>query len=223
MVSVKGEIELSDSLRIMVHRAADRADLPRPRSILGAMIRGCLDFLPEPLRLELLDRLTAAVIMETRLGITVLRQPTSPFRLGNDLIEDYGIVGHRLVTSAGVNAVATYLAGGAAANTFRFHGLGTGAGAAAIGDVALTTEITTEYAVNNTRPTGTQTNPSANVYQTVATNTVDAAVANTEWGLFSQAATGGGTLFDRFLYSVINLANGDGITTTFALTLTAGS
>jgi hypothetical protein len=41
----------------------------------------------------------------------------------------------------------------------------------------------------------------------------------TEWGLLSQAATGGGSLFDRQVFSALNLANGDSLQTTYDLTI----
>ena len=59
----------------------------------------------------------------------------------------------------------------------------------------------------------------ANVFRTVGTNTVDSAAAVTEWGLLSQAATGGGSLFDRQVFSALNLASGDSLQTTYDLTI----
>jgi hypothetical protein len=46
----------------------------------------------------------------------------------------------------------------------------------------------------------------------------------TEHGIFMQAATGGGTLWDRSVFAAINLtgANGDGLQSTYVLTCTAG-
>jgi hypothetical protein len=43
--------------------------------------------------------------------------------------------------------------------------------------------------------------------------------------VLSQAATGGGVLLDRFVFSAINLvgANGDGLQTTVNLTMASGS
>jgi hypothetical protein len=107
--------------------------------------------------------------------------------------------------------------------TFNFHGIGTGAGGEAVGDTALVTELTTEYNPDNTRDTGTQGENGANVYQSVGLNTVDSAVALIEHGVFDQAATGGGTLLDRTVFTVINLGNGDSLQSTYEITFTAGS
>ena len=131
-----------------------------------------------------------------------------------------------MITTAGVVEVATRFAGTSAASiaNFNFHGIGTGGTAEATRLTALTTELTTQYATNSTRPTGTQTNPgSTNIYQTTATIIPDSSVAITEWGLFAQAATGGGTMLDRKLFSVVNLnGTGDSIVPTYQLTLPAG-
>lgn len=136
---------------------------------------------------------------------------------------NYGLSSLRVVTTAGVNFIATRLNDGATTiGAFDFHGLGTGAIAEAAADTALGTELTTQYSVDSTRATGTPSNPTANEYRTVGTNTVDAAVAITEHGVLSQAATGGGTLLDRTVFSVINLANGDSLQSTYTITLSAG-
>jgi hypothetical protein len=108
---------------------------------------------------------------------------------------------------------------------FKYHGFGTGGTAEAAGDTALVTEFTTQYAVDNTRPTGTQTvGGSSNIYRTVATFSPDSGgtLAVTEHGIFSAASAG--TLLDRSLFSVVNVvAASDSITSTYDLTLPAGS
>ena len=136
---------------------------------------------------------------------------------------DYGLASLRVVTTAGVNFIATRLNDGATTiGAFDFHGIGTGAVAEAAADTGLGTELTTQYTVDSTRATGTPSNPTANEYRTVGTNTVDAAVAITEHGVLSQAAVPGGTLLDRTVFSVINLANGDSLQSTYTITLSAG-
>lgn len=138
---------------------------------------------------------------------------------------DYGVASHQLITTAGVNKI---VAGLNASDTstfslFKFHGFGTGAVAAAIGDTALGTEATTEYAVNSTRPTGSQTTGGAsNVYRSVGTFTPDAAFSPTEMGLFS--ASSAGTLLDRFVFTAVVLnGTGDSLQTTVDITFPAGS
>ncbi len=107
---------------------------------------------------------------------------------------------------------------------FKYHALGTGANAEAVGDTALQTELTTQYNPDSTRATGTTVEgASANIFRTVGTNTLDAAAAITEHGVLTQAATGGGTLLDRSVFSVVNLGSGDSYQSTYELTIGAGS
>jgi hypothetical protein len=136
----------------------------------------------------------------------------------------YGLASLRVVTDTGVQFLVDALQNLTEAENMKFHGFGTGAGAEAVGNTALTTELTTQYATDNTRPTGSQTEGAANVYRTVGTLDPDADVAITEHGIFSQAATGGGVLLDRSLFSVINLsgAGGDTLQATYDFTITSG-
>lgn len=145
---------------------------------------------------------------------------------GDGRVEHLGLASLRVVTTAGVNYLATRLQdGNTSIGNFDFHGFGTGTTAEATGDTALVTEETTQYATDNTRPTGTPTNPSANVYRSVATYSPDSGGtrAITEHGLLSQAATGGGTLLDRSVFSAVNLVAGsDSLQATYDFTITAG-
>lgn len=141
----------------------------------------------------------------------------------------YGLACLRLVTDAGRDEVVDEFdaatSGAFAIDSFNFHGIGTGAVAPAVGNTALGTELTTEYNPNGTRATGVQSQPTSDVYRTVATNTIDSGTpAITEAGTFSQA-TVGGILLDRFTFAAVNLvgANGDGLQTTINLTLPSGS
>jgi hypothetical protein len=135
---------------------------------------------------------------------------------------DLGLVGTRVVTTAGVNFIVDAFQDSVEMEILKYHGIGTGTGGEAVGDTALVTELTTEYNPDNTRATGSTTEAAANIYQTVGTNTVDSAVALIEHGIFSQAATGGGTLLDRTVFTVVNLGNGDSLQSTYELTVTAG-
>jgi hypothetical protein len=159
-------------------------------------------------------RIFHVTTMYGRLSLRVTRD-------GREL--DYGIAGYRVVTTAGVNYLVDCLENLQEPENLKYHGFGTGTNAEAVGDTALQTELTTQYLTDNTRPTGTQTENGANVYETVATLDPDAAVTITEHGIFSQAATGGGTLLDRTVFSAINLAaTGDTLQATYDLTLTSG-
>lgn len=144
---------------------------------------------------------------------------------GDGSTEDLGLASARVVTTAGVNSIASHMNNaGATISAYKFIGFGSGATAAAIGDTALQTEYTTQYVVDNTRPTGTQSNPSANVYQCVDTFSPDSGgtLAVTECGVFTAASAG--TLLDHFVFSAVNLvASSDSVQVTFQLTFTAGS
>lgn len=127
----------------------------------------------------------------------------------------FGLVSTRVVTTAGVNYLVDALQGTVEPENLKYHGMGTGNTAEAVGDTALVTEV-------ETRATGTTTEgASANIYRTVGTITATASRAIVEHGVFS--ASSSGTLLDRSVFSVINLANGDSIQFTYELTLPAGS
>lgn len=159
-------------------------------------------------------RLMGVMTAYGRLSLAVVR--------ADGRVLDYGLASFRVVTTAGVGFLTDALQNLVEPEILDFHGIGTGTLAEAVGDTALQTELTTQYNPDNTRATGTPSEPSGNVYRTVGTNTVDAAVAITEHGIFTQAATGGGTLLDRSVFSVINLANGDGLQSTYDFTQAAG-
>lgn len=136
---------------------------------------------------------------------------------------DYGVVGRRVVTTAGVNFIVDAFTATATIENMNYHGIGSDNTAEAVGDTALVSEYTTQINPDSTRATGVQTQPSANVYQTAGTISLDGTVAVVEHGIFDQAATGGGTLLDRTVFAVINAVSGDSILATYQLTLTAGS
>lgn len=216
-----------------------------PRSHTGDIIAACVGYLPDELAVELIDTLCGIVTCETSLSGVIYRgqnvgDPTcvhDHLQTGVDsaecwkcgerfLIEDHGLLSHHVVTDAGVkNIVDVWNSAGTAFTSMKFVGIGTGTTAEATTDTTLVTELTTEYNPNSTRATGTITAPSNNIARVVATNTLDSGTpAITEAGLFTQAATGGGILWDRFKFSAINLvgANADGIQTTINSTFTSG-
>lgn len=136
---------------------------------------------------------------------------------------DYGLVSLRVVTTAGVNFLVDAMQGLVEPEILKFHGLGTGTDAEAAGDTVLQTELTTQYNPNNTRATGSLTEgASANIFRTVGTNTVDGAAAVTEHGILSDVDVGEGTLLDRSVFAVINLANGDSLQSTYDFTINSG-
>lgn len=138
-------------------------------------------------------------------------------------ILDLGVVSCRVVTTTGCGFIVDAFQNLVELENMKYHGFGTGSNAEAAGNTALHTELTTEYAVNSTRPTGTTTEASATVYRTVATLSPDASCSITEHGIFDQASTAGGVLLDKSLFTAIALVSGDSLQTTYDLTFTAGS
>lgn len=144
-------------------------------------------------------------------GVMFLRQPL-------------GLAGLKVVTTAGLGYIVDAFQNSTELENMKYHALGTGSTAENASDTALVTELTTEY-TGNVRATGTTTEgASANIYRSVATNTLDGTpgAALREHGLMSQAATGGGVLLDRTLYDAITLSSGEGLQSTYDLT-TSGS
>lgn len=140
---------------------------------------------------------------------------------------DYGVVSYLLVTDAGVAFLVDDwdVATASATNditTLKYHGVGTGATAEAAADTALVTESTTALNPDSTRPTGVQSQPAANQLRSTGTITFDASAAITEHGLFSAAPTGTGTLWDRSVFSVVNMASGETLQAQYTCTVNSG-
>lgn len=141
-------------------------------------------------------------------------------------IIDYGVVSYRVVTSAGVNYLVDDFdngTGSADVSLFNFHGIGTTNTAENASDTALAAESTTNLNPDSTRATGTRSQPSANIYQSVGTLTADGTIAVVEHGLFTTSGTGTGTLWDRSVFSTITLASADSLQSTYSVTFSAGS
>lgn len=180
------------------------------------------------LRLSFLWGLLAtflAVLLSKVTGIpTITSNLQARFVRKDGKVINFGVVSRRVVTTAGVTFLcADWNTGTNDITTLNYHGCGTGTTAEAIGDTALVTECTTALNPDSTRATGTKSNPSGNQLQTVGTVTFDASAAVAEHGIFTQAATGGGTLWDRSQFSAINVASGDSIQFTYTVTFNGGS
>jgi len=135
---------------------------------------------------------------------------------GDKCLKKYNL-GSGLVTDAGVAFMADdWVDASQEITNFNFHDSGIGTTAATIGDTTLQTQ-----AGPATRATGTKTNPTAPEVRTVGTIAYTSTLAITEWGLFNQAAQGG-TLWDRKVFTAINVVNGDSIQFTYTLTITSG-
>lgn len=128
-------------------------------------------------------------------------------------VTDLGLVSTKLVTNAGANWIAAFMAGTGTA-VMKYIASGTGTTAPAVTDTALGTEV-------ESRATGTQSS-STNVYTVVGTIAYASSHAITECGVLS--ASTAGTLLDRFTFTAINVTGGsDSIQFTVNLTFPAGS
>jgi hypothetical protein len=207
------------------------ADVMRydPKSRLGHAVKAILAHLPDTAdaraaALDLIDRVTSCLVVESSLYGRILR-PHPSYQLRRALkVQDLGLLGTKVVTTVGAGYIVDAFQNLVELENMKYHGLGTGSGAEAAADTALGTELTTEQS-GNVRATGTTTEASALVYQTVATNTLDGTpgAALREHGVFNQAALGGGVLLDRTVFAAITLVSGDSLQTDYRLTFTAGS
>lgn len=137
---------------------------------------------------------------------------------------DLGLASMRVVTDAGAEYLVDSLQGTTEPENMKYHGFGTGTTAEAASQTALVTELTTQYATDSTRPTGSQTEGgTAKVYRTVATLSPDSGgtIAVTEHGVFS--ASSAGVLLDRSVFSAVNVvASADSLQATYDFTINSG-
>jgi hypothetical protein len=142
----------------------------------------------------------------------------------NGRMIDYGLVSTRVVTDTGVGFIVDAWQNLVELENMKYHALGTGSTAEDQTDTALVTELTTEY-TSDVRATGTTAENAANIFESVGTNILDGTpgAALREHGLFDQAATGGGVLFDRTVFAAVTLSSGDSMVSTYRVTFTAGS
>lgn len=150
------------------------------------------------------------LVMRTQLSAVHVRQ-----RRGIIVKDDRGLLSERVITTAGVNFLASAFINTVEPEIINFHAAGTGTTAEATTDTALVTEV-------ESRASGTQSNPSSNVYRSVATISFTATRTIAEHGILT--ASSAGTLWDRSVFSgsTIGVVSGDSIQFTYNLTLTAG-
>ena len=193
-----------------------------PRTPFGQVVRDCLHYLPPELASDLLDRVSATVVLQSRLCAVRFRWDD---RLGRRVADDFGEISHHVITDTGVAFLVDAWQNSTEMENMKYHGCGTGTTAEAASQTALVTESTTALNPDSTRATGSLTEgASANIFRTVGTVTFDATAAITEQGIFSQAATGGGTMWDRSMFSgsTINVASGDSIQFQYDCTASSG-
>jgi hypothetical protein len=136
---------------------------------------------------------------------------------------DYGLVSARVVTTVGAAFLIDAWQNSVEIEIMRFHGIGTTNTAEAVGDTGLAAEVTAGLSPDNTRATGSLAEGAgSNTFRSVATNTVDSGVTIVEAGIFSQAATGGGTMFDRGIFGGLVMAPTDQLETTWDWTCNTG-
>lgn len=193
-----------------------------PRTALGQAIRELTKYqhlLPADALGELLETLSRSVVLQSQLAIIVHRIDPESGRLV--ALEDYGVVGRKVITDVGVGYLVDAWQNSVELENQKYHGLGTGSTAENQTDTALVTELTTEY-TGNVRATGTTTEgATANVFRTVATNTLDGTPGGAlrEHGVFSASTVG--VLWDRTVYAAITLSSGESLATTYDMTASA--
>lgn len=133
---------------------------------------------------------------------------------GDGLVVPKGILSLDSVTDAGVAFLVDAFQNLTEIENMNFHDAGTGTNAEAVGNTALQT------AFGGARVTGTQSEPAANQYRSTATIPFTSTLAITEHGLFSASTVG--TLWDRSVFTAINVINGDSIQFQYTLTVTSG-
>jgi hypothetical protein len=151
----------------------------------------------------------------TWLGIGCVAELTLTVIRANGTVEALGVASRRVVTNDGVAFIVDAFQNLVELEAMNAHGIGTNATAEAAGDTALGAEV-------ETRVSGTQSEPASNQYRTTGTITATATRAVTEHGLFNSTTVSGSKLFDRSVFSTVNLAIGDSIQCQYTLTLTAG-
>lgn len=128
---------------------------------------------------------------------------------------------HNLIVNSGENFLVDAFQNLVEPEALIYHGSGTSTVAAAEGDVGLGAEVTTGLNPDSTRPSCSVVGEGAasNIRRCQATVSYDASLAITEWGLFNQASTAGGTMFSRVVFSAINVNSGDSIQFTWDMTV----
>lgn len=188
----------------------------KPRAILQyVLLLAGLGVLSELQAVHLRPDPNGTVLVEQWVSTDPLDLDAGYFvKIPHSVVKDYGTVSRRVVTDAGVAALANAFLNTFEPEIFNYHATGTGT----TGELASQTALTTE---TGTRVAGTQSSPAGGQYRTVATVSYGSSLAIAEHGIFSQLAAGG-TLWDRSQFAAINVVNGDSIQFTYTLTIASG-
>ena len=146
---------------------------------------------------------------------TVMVENADGIQVPHVVVKDYGVVSRKVVTTAGITALANSFLNTFEPELFNFHAAGTGATAEAIGDTLLVLEV-------ETRVAGAQSSPAAGQYRTISTISFTATRTITEHGIFSVITANTAILLDRSLFTGIPVISGDSIQFTYTFTYTAG-
>jgi len=207
-----------------------------PKSGLGQAVKDMLAMLPYDGRYDLIEkanellmRITQSVLIESSLGVKVLRHPFSPLLIGRNFVEDYGVVSRKVITTTGVERLVDRFQSSGTYLSFYWHAIGLSSVAEAVGNTALTNEMTTAGYGAIARTSGTLSTGAAgpHVFETVGTVTIDAVTSGTpmviqEHGLFATSSVGSTGLWDRSLTGTQTLSTGDSLAVTYSLSITAG-
>lgn len=137
------------------------------------------------------------------------------------LVIDHGVVCRKLLTNVALGKFADALHNNSFdLSMFKYGAIGTGTTAPAAGDTTLVTESTTALLVDNTRALATSTKPTTTSVLKTALVRVDADVTVSEFGIFDQAATGGGNLIDRGTQTGTLISAGGGFQVELTVTFT---
>jgi hypothetical protein len=129
-------------------------------------------------------------------------------------IVDYGVLGYRSITNAGVAfLVDDWDSDAQDITTMNYHACGVGTTAENVADTGPETE-------RNARASGTKSQPSANILQSVGTISNTGTFAITEHVLMSAVTSG--TAWDRTVFSALNLTDADSVAFTYQCTISAG-
>ena len=133
---------------------------------------------------------------------------------GGRVIDDRPLVSRHVVTTAGVDWIKTSWLNTTELEVLLYHASGTGTTAESAAQTALVTET-------GTRVAGTASSNGTGIVRIVATISYSGTLAITEHGIFSQLSAGG-TMWDRSLFTAVNVINGDSIQFTYDVTFSSG-
>lgn len=128
---------------------------------------------------------------------------------------DLGVVSRRVITTVGAGYVVDAFQNLVELENMNWHDSGTGTNAENASDTTLQTPA------GPARVSGTQSEPAATQYRTVATVTYTTTQNITEHGIFSASTSG--VLLDRSVFTAIPVVNGSQIEFTYTLTVDTGT